>query len=141
MEKLRQARLSWLFVGLLAILCIVLVLIQNHWTTEVSRAEQDRLRADLQSSLTRLSRDFNNEITNACAALLPTTSDVDAMGAEAAYAAHYARWKESHDRMFARIGLVQPHDGALDLELLDLGANRFAPSEWPAAWSGMHGRL
>src|SRR5437868_5894714 len=31
MEKLRQARLSWLFVGLLAVLCGVLLLIQNRW--------------------------------------------------------------------------------------------------------------
>src|SRR5262245_51621956 len=100
MEKVRQARLSWLFVGLLAILCSALVVIQNRWTAEVSRAEHDRLRTELQTALNRLSRDFNNEITNGCAALLPTGSDVDALGAETAYATHYARWKESHDHMF-----------------------------------------
>jgi signal transduction histidine kinase len=141
MEKLRQARLSWLFVGLLAILCGVLVLIQNRWTAEVSQAEQDRLRTSLQNALNRLSRDFNNEITNACAALLPTTSDVEALGAEAAYATHYARWKEAHDRMFARIALVEPHGDALDFKLLDLNANRFAPAEWPPAWNGTRERL
>src|SRR5207247_1880459 len=120
METLRQARLSWLFVGLLAVLCGVLVLIQNQWTSEVSRAQQDRQRADLQNALNRLSRDFNNEITNAAAALLPTSSDVEALGAEAAYATHYARWKESHDSMFARIALVQPRVDTLDFKLLDL---------------------
>jgi signal transduction histidine kinase len=141
MEKIRQARLSWLFVGLLAILCVVLVLIQNQWTGEVSRAEQERLRSGLQNSLNRLSRDFNNEITNSCAALLPTGSDVEQLGLEAAYAGHYARWKESHDRMFARVALVVPRAGKFDFLLLDLNANRFAPAEWPASWSGMRDRL
>src|ERR1051325_4824402 len=133
MWKLRRARLSWLFVGLLAVLCGVLVLIQNRWIGEVSRAEQDRLRSELQNALNRLSRDFNNQITTDAAALLPTSSDVESQGTEAAYATHYARWKESHDPMFARIGLVEPRQDALDLKLLDLNANRFVPAEWPAS--------
>jgi signal transduction histidine kinase len=137
MNTLQQARLSWLFVGLLAILCAVLVLIQNQWTAEVSRAEHEHLRAALQDSLNRLSRDFNNEITNACAALLATTSDVETLGPEAAYAIHYAHWKESHDRIFSRIALVQPIGGTLDFKLLDLNANRFATADWPAGWNGM----
>ena len=141
MEKIRQARLSWLFVGLLAILCVVLVLIQNQWTGEVSRAEHERLRSGLQDSLNRLSRDFNNEITNSCAALVPTSSDIEEQGAEAAYAAHYTHWIESHDRMFARIALVVPRAGTLDFLLLDLNTNRFAPAEWPASWNSMRERL
>jgi len=141
MDTIRQARLSWLFVGLLAILCVVLVIIQNHWTSEVSRAEQERLRSGLQNDLNRLSRDFNNEITNSCTALLPTSSDVEQQGAEAAYASHYARWKESHDRMFSRIALVVPRAGTLDFLLLDLNANRFLPAEWPDSWSSMRDRL
>ena len=141
MEKLRQARLSWLFVGLLAILCGALVVIQNRWIGEIASAQQERLRAALQNSLNRLSHEFNNEITEACAALLPNTSEVSEHGAEQAYAARYIRWRMSHGHMFARIALIEPRDNALDFKLLDLNANRFVPAEWPSNWSGMRDGL
>src|SRR6478609_3047925 len=117
MEKLQQARLSWVFVGLLAILCAALVVIQNHWIGEISSAQQDRLRAALQNALNRLSHDFNDEISESCAALLPGASEVVEHGAEAAYTARYARWKTSHGRMFARIALIQPRDNGMEFEL------------------------
>src|SRR6185437_5781526 len=98
MEKLAQARLSWLFVGLMAVFCGALVLLQHRWIGEISRAQGDRLRAELRDSLGRFSRDFNTEIANACSALLPGSSEIEARGAETTYAAHYARWRESNDR-------------------------------------------
>ena len=97
------------------VLCGALVLIQNRWIGEISRAEADRLRAELAKSLNRSSREFNNEITNACAALLPPPLEVEQHGAEKAYSVQYARWKESHDRLFSRIALVAPREELLDL--------------------------
>src|SRR5690242_14135551 len=105
MEKLAQARLSWLFVGLLAVFCGALVLLQHRWIGEISRAQGDRLRAELAKSLQRLSREFNNEIGNACAALMPPPLEIEQHGRENAYSVQYARWKESHDRLFSRIAL------------------------------------
>ena len=137
MEKLAQARLSWLFVGLLAVFCGALVLLQHRWIGEISRAEGDRLRAELRDSLGRLSRDFNNEIANACAALLPGSSEIEARGAQVTYAAHYARWRESHDRLFRRIALVIPRESSADFFNLDLDSGVFAPADWPPPWSGM----
>src|SRR5689334_3468461 len=114
MEKMAQARLSWLFVGLLAVLCGALVLLQHKWIGEITRAEGDRLRAELRESLGRLSHDFNNEIANASSALLPGASEIEARGAEITYAAHYARWKEAHGRLFSRIALVIPHQDSVE---------------------------
>ena len=137
MEKLAQARLSWLFVGLLAVLCGALLLLQHRWIGEISRAEGERLRNELRNSLGRLSHDFNNEIANACSALLPGSSEIERIGAENAYSAHFARWKESHERLFSRIALVVPRYDSVDFLNLDLDTARFAPAEWPASWSGM----
>jgi signal transduction histidine kinase len=137
MERLAQARLSWLFAGLLAVLCGALLVLQHRWIGEISRAEGDRLRAELRNSLVRLSRDFNREIGDACSALLPGSSEIEQSGVEIAYAAHYARWKESHERLFSRIALVIPHDRSVEFLNLDLDTARFAPASWPPGWSSM----
>ena len=93
----RQAWLSWASVGLLAVLCGALALLQHQWLGEISRAEGDRLRTSLQAELGLLSRDFNTEITSACAALIPSTADIEKLGREKAYSSRYFQWKESHD--------------------------------------------
>ena len=61
----RRALLSWLFVGSLLVLCGVLGVLQYRWIGEVSIASRERLRGSLESSLNRLSQDFNSEIAAA----------------------------------------------------------------------------
>src|SRR5689334_10252348 len=126
MERFRQARFSWVFVGLLALLCGALVVLQNHWIGELSVAERERLREGVRDALNRLSREFNNEITDACAGLLPAAAEVGENGPEKAYTARYIRWRESHDRIFSRISLVVPREGNLDLYNLDLDSAQLA---------------
>jgi nitrogen-specific signal transduction histidine kinase len=83
MDTLQQRSwLAWASVGVLAILCASLALLQNHWIAEVSRAERERLQQQLQSELSHLSREFDNEITNACSGLLPAASEVEELGRE-----------------------------------------------------------
>ena len=61
----QRAWLSWAVVGLLILLCGVLAVLQNRWLDELARAEKDRLHQELQNELNRLSRDFNNDLTDA----------------------------------------------------------------------------
>src|SRR5207302_4065377 len=112
--------LSWASVGLLAVLCGLLAVLQNNWIREISRAEKERLQNQLQTGLNRLSREFNTEITTACAELVPDPSQVEELGREKAYAARYTQWKESHDRIFSRIALVVPEDHSPEVLNLDL---------------------
>jgi len=136
MERLRRrAWLSWFAVGALLILCGILGVLQYRWIGEVSRAERERLRGNLQASLSRLSLDFNGEITAACAALI-STSEPD-------YAARYAQWKESsqHSQLIRRIALAMPQGDTLALRSLDPDSGVFGPSEWPAAWNALRNRL
>src|SRR5579884_4220951 len=132
---------SWAFIGLLAGLCATLALLENHWIAEVSRAEKERLRQHLESELKHVSSDFNREITDACAALMPAPGEVDALGREQAYSSRYAQWKQTHERVFSRAAIAVPQDGSLELLNLDLETAQFMRTDWPASWAGVRGEL
>src|SRR5437868_8188339 len=109
MEQIqRQTVLYWGMLGLLAVLCCVLGVLQYRWIGEISVADQDRLRSVLQSALNRLSVDFNSEISTASGTLQPSNSEVDQKGREQAYADRYRRWRSSnrHSELFSRIALA-----------------------------------
>ena len=138
--KLRAWR-AWASAGLLAVLCAVLAVLQSRLIGEVSVAERDRLREQLQTGLNHLSVDLNDRVANACAALMPETSQFEQSGREAIYSAQYRKWRESHEALFNRIGLAVPEDGTLQLYFLNLDAGHFSPEAWPAEWAGMEDRL
>jgi signal transduction histidine kinase len=142
MDTLQQRSwLAWATVGVLAVLCVSLALLQNHWIAEVSRAERERLQQQLQTELSHLSREFNAEIANACAGLMPSYPEIEELGREKAYANRYLQWKQSHDRIFSRIALAVPHDVSLDLRNLDREKAEFSPAAWPAEWSAARDEL
>ncbi len=142
MDQLKKrAWLSWISVGILAVLCGVLALLQNHWITEVSLAERERLQQQLQTELSHLSREFNNEITNACASLLPGEQEIDALGREKAYSLRYVQWKQSHGRIFSRIALATIGSSGERLKILNPATAEFSSAEWPSDWSPSPGNL
>src|SRR5882724_1375406 len=105
-----RAWLSWAFVGLLAVMCGILAILQYRWTGEIAGAERTRLHDELQARLNTLSRAFNQEIMGACQALFPSADDLERLGREGAYSAQYLRWKETHERMFRRLALAVPDE-------------------------------
>jgi signal transduction histidine kinase len=139
----QNARLSWLFVGVLAALCATLGVLQYRWIGEVGRAEHERLRGGLHLSLQRLSQEFNTEIGAAGAALLPGPFWDEEAESEKAYAIRYAKWRGSshYSGLFRRIALAVPADDSLVLRNLDIDKGTFGPAEWPANWSAMRDRL
>src|SRR5487761_2531852 len=142
MENIRQrAWRAWASAGLLAVLCTVLAVLQSRWISEVSVAERDRLREQLQTGLNQLSADLNDRVANACSALTPAAGAFDQAGREVVYANQYRRSKEAHEPLFRRIALAIPDGDKLDFLLLDLDSAQFAPAEWPAEWAGTRDRL
>jgi signal transduction histidine kinase len=142
MENIRQrAWRAWASAGLLAILCAVLAVLQSGLISEVSLAERDRLREQLQSGLTRLSADLNDRVAAACGGLMPDPSLFGQGGPETAYANQYRRWRETHEPLFRRIALAVPADGSLDLYSLDLDSAQFTEANWPPDWSGLRDTL
>jgi len=141
MAIIRQAWPSWAGVSLLVVLCGVLAILQYRWIGEVREGDRTRLREDLQTHLNLLRRNFDDEITSACQALVPTAAQIESMGREDAYLAQYRKWTESHERVFRRIALAVPQDGALGLLMLYPPQARFLPAEWPQEWSAMRDQL
>ncbi len=142
MENIKQrAWRAWASAGLLAVLCAVLAVLQSRWIGEISMAERDRLREQLQAGLTQLSVDLNTRVANTCAGLVPDATQFEQTSREAAYAGYYRRWKESHEPLFRRIALVVPESGNLNLSLLDLDSAQFAAAPWPPEWAALRDRL
>ncbi len=139
----RRAFHSSLFVGTLFVLCGVLGFLQYRWTGEVSLAARDRLRASLQSSLFRLSQDFNSEIATACRATVPSNQSFGAENAETEIAARFNDWKRvsHHRQLFSTIVLAVPRQGELALRSLDFERGTFVPAEWPPEWTPVKERL
>ncbi len=137
----RRPWLAWGSVSLLGFLCGGLALLQYRWIGEIADAERSRLREELQVRLNALSRAFNEEITAACNALLPTSEEIEASGNERAYAERYLRWKQSHEALFQQIGLAVPENDGMRLLLLNLDTAQFAPGVWPADWVAVGERL
>lgn len=139
----KQALIAWLFVGALAVLSLVFGILQYHWIGEVSRAEGERLRGSLDSSLHRLSLDFNAAITTASLAIFNVPPGLETSARRQQYAANYERWVEStpHPQLFRAIGIAIPNRGEIELHLLDLEMGVFSPAPWPADWKGVRDRL
>ena len=139
----RRAVLSWLFVTALLVLCGVLGFLQYRWIGEVSVAARERLRGSLEASLNRFSRDFNSEVATATWALVPANSTPGAQALESTLPAHYGEWKKTsrHSRIFSRIAIARPQEGAVVLRSLDLNTGTLQKADWPEAWSALRDRL
>ena len=137
----RRTWLTWSTIGLLAGSCCVLAALQYRWITEFSDAEHDRLQADLESRVNLLARSFDDEISSARTALVPSTAQVQVLGRELAYSERYESWRQSHEPLFRRIALVTGDGNDLRLFNLNLETGRFLKSDWPADWTALRERM
>ncbi len=133
--------LSWIFFATLALLSGLLAVVQGRWIEQIGTAERLRMQTALQSSLERLSADFDDRIANACAGMMPTFLAVQSEGTQAACTRQYAGWRKSHDRVFRRVAVVLTGASTPDLSMLDLDTGLFARLEWPAEWRGIRTRI
>ncbi|MCC6588979.1 MAG: HAMP domain-containing histidine kinase [Bryobacterales bacterium] len=139
----RQALLSWLFVGLLIVLSVCLGALQYVWIGEVSQAERDRLRAGLQTSLTRLSQDFNSSLTVAVAALIPDHYLPRRDDRLQDYASRFLNWRDGspHGHILRSLSIVIPSDGGLQLRRLNFETRELDNAPWPAEWAKLQQRF
>jgi len=139
----RRSLLSWLTMGTLLALCAVLGGLQYQWVGELSLAERHRLKSGLQASLNRLSRDFNSEISGACAALMPLNQTILQPPPEESYTARYLQLRESSqaEPYFRTVARAVPSGEELKLRQMDMATGLFRDAEWPADWQPMRQRL
>ncbi len=138
----RRGLFSWLLLGALLGLCVILGVLQYRWIGKVSRAERERLRSGLQASLERLSQDFNSEIAAEGRMLLPAGLQPNAQPVEGVIASRYAIWQGTTQRaqVFRRIGIAVPRDDTVLLKSLDMTRGVFEDTEWPAEWKALMDR-
>ena len=123
-------------------LCGVLAVLQYGWIDDVSIAARDRMHATLQSSLNRLSTDFNNQIAAAVRALVSVHPPLQPAQAEAEVAARYPQWKATRQgQMFRGVGMVTRRDGALILRVPDARDGHLRETEWPEHWIPIRDRI
>ena len=137
----RKLWLTWTFAGLLTLLCATLAVVQNRWINEVSAAERDRLQAARQTSLNRLSRDFDEQIARSYTDLKPSFADITEFGTQVACARQYERWRASSEPLFRRIAIVNLEAAEPRILLFNLTTGLFAPAAWPVEWDSLRKRF
>ena len=125
-------------MAFLLVLCVILTALQYRWTGEVSRAEAARLRAGLVEQAQALTRAFDAELSEACAALKPTRAELTESNRVAAWFIRYRDWRATNPRpLFRRIALAVPARGGVELFAPDESAGQAVPLEWPAEWAAL----
>jgi signal transduction histidine kinase len=139
----RRAWTSWLFIGALLALALTVGIIQYRWIGEVSRAERERLQSGLQTSLNRLSQEFNAELNSTTAALLPNRPIAADAEREQEYVSRYMQWREStrHNRLLRSVSLAVPEGESVALMRLNADENVLRRIEWPEEWTAIRDRL
>jgi signal transduction histidine kinase len=139
----RQALLSWIFVSAFLGLSATLGVLQYRWIGEVSVAARERLRSTLQTSLGRLSNDFNTEVNAEISALAPHSADLTEQSRERAYSNQFTQWRESsrHNGLFRRVAVAFPRGESLELKTLDFSTMTFQQTPWPQDWKIVRERL
>jgi signal transduction histidine kinase len=129
--------LASLVLGLLAVSCAALGVLQYFQLAKVSEAERDRLRFGLQSQINAA------EITNSAATLMPVVLPDGDAAREQAYLAAYRRWRQTtaFPGIFRRIVRLLPNGPAGELRLLDVEGSRFETVPWPEAWGRVRANL
>jgi len=140
--RLSQTIIEWGFIALLAGVCVVLSLLQYHWTGEVSRAEAERLRAGLDEQVRLFCNAFDSTLTESCNALVPENEAVNDNNRELIHLLCFRQWQSLHPRpIFSRIAIAVPLPGNLALYEQNLTAGNLAPIPWPSEWSNLHAQL
>jgi signal transduction histidine kinase len=138
----RHTRIEWAFLAAMAVLCTGLSILQYRWTGELARAEIARLRGNLNEQAHLLVQSFDEELTAASVRLMPTATEIDELGRDAAFAERWRKWQATNPRaMFSRIAIAVPGGNGFSLTALDPKTQKFTPIVWPRNWDDLRDHL
>ena len=114
--RLAENYAEWAFIALLAVLCLVLSLLQYHWTGEVSRAEAEHLRVVIHEQAQQFGHAFDSVLTENCEALTPDDEDVNGDNRAAIHLQCFEKWKAGNPRpLFCRLAVAVPTPEGIQL--------------------------
>lgn len=132
----QRLRRTYIYLGILVVLGLLLTALQYRWAGQVSEAERTRLQAALRSGLERVARDFNGGYRDDMLAV--TLRGVSEERAERndifLQRVRALRAKHGGTLPFVQVGLILPADGDPTLLLYDPGSDKLEPRAWPEAW-------
>ena len=123
---------SWLLATALLVLLLILASLQYRWLDEVSRADREKTREVLQTTVGRFAEDFDREMTRAFLYFQPYSAfwappaEIAARGME--------RWQAAAPYPDMVRGVFQAFpaaDGSLELARFDPGSASFESTDWP----------
>lgn len=128
-------------IGVVAAIVVLLALLQYRWTGQVSRAEQERLRATLAASANRFRQEFHADLVRLCMALqLDPAGEVSQLEANAAI--RYGEWANAAADPGLVAGVYVWHTAdAPRLLALDRRSFRFQETEWPKRFAALQAFL
>ncbi len=131
-----QNWIEWGFVVFLLVLCVILTVLQYRWTGEVSRAEAARLRAGLTEQAHSLANEFDAELAQSCAALIPSRTELQELGCADAFVTRYREWRAANPRpIFRRVAVAVPKRDSVDLFAPDEKTGKATLLDWPVEWA------
>lgn len=135
-----KQRLLWPAVTLgLAAILVVLAVLQYRWTGEVSKADEARMQASLQTSMVAMREDIYRELEGICDALRNgPESPSDELGAQ--YTRQLAEWTRTaaHPSLVAGVFLIKASGSQIHLARLNQVNGHFEDAAWPEAFGDLH---
>lgn len=126
----RQAALWLAVVSALALILLALAALQIHWTDQVSQADRERLRANLDTSVTRFQRDFYLQLLRVCWAFRIAGPE-SVTAAMDAYAGRYDDWRNASAYPAMIGGLLLWDQQHARLFRLNPSTEQFELTSWP----------
>jgi signal transduction histidine kinase len=124
-------------LGMVAVVCTLAVL-QYRWTGEISRSEQQRLKANLTTSVRGFDQEFSYDFERLCEAF-ETGPEVPQANLESRIVRQQSDWERiaSRPALLAAIDVWKLEEGHGSFESFEANGKRFVGASWPERLSSL----
>ena len=128
-------------LGMVAVVCTLAVL-QYSWTGEISRSEQQRLKANLTTGVRGFEQEFSYDFERLCEAF-EVDPEVLPADLETSIIRQQSEWESTASRpaLLAGIHIWKLEEGHASFESLDRAGSRFVEAPWPERLASLRPRL
>jgi signal transduction histidine kinase len=133
----QRLRRTYIYLGILVVLGLLLTALQYRWAGQVSEAERTRLEASLRGGLERVARDMNAAFRADIVSLTLRGESEDRAPRNNAFLGKVRALKSKYsgELPFAKLGLILPSGGDPTLLLYNKQADSLETQPWPDEWS------
>lgn len=132
-DRFTRGRWPLLLTAGMALIVVVLAVVQYQWSVQVSKAEGERMRKGLETSVRQFREDFNRELRRLGSSFQPGPGRPS--GEDwSVFADRLDEWRQrsTYPDLVRAVFFVQPADDAgLALLRLDPDSRAIEPAEWP----------